>query len=166
MPSQDDIDRQQTLLATHRRNLALYIQQQSMLGAAYIPPAIANGMREARDNIARIKATLYSWGVAVEDHPDDADQGAPAPAEPVPAISLPYPRNQVFLGRDAELARLAEWLARPQALVAIAGLGGVGKTQLATEFAHQYAGDRSTWPGGVFWVPMSSPASIATAVAG
>src|SRR5690349_14435056 len=76
MPSQEDINPQQTLLTTYRRNLALYINQQSMLGAAYIPPAIANGIREARENIARIKGILHTWGVAVEDHPDD-DQPAP-----------------------------------------------------------------------------------------
>jgi hypothetical protein len=77
MASQEDIKHQQTLLTTHRRNLALYINQQSMIGAAYIPPAIANGIRESRDNIARIKGILRTWGVAVEDHPDD-DQPAPA----------------------------------------------------------------------------------------
>jgi hypothetical protein len=77
MPSQEDMKHQQTLLTTYRRNLALYINQQSMIGAAYIPPAIANGIRESRDNIARIKGILRTWGVAVEDHPDD-DQPAPA----------------------------------------------------------------------------------------
>jgi hypothetical protein len=92
-------------------------------------------------------------------------QGAPAPAIGLPRSVLPYPRNQVFLGRDAELARLAELLAHPQAVVAITGLGGVSKTQLATEFAHQCADDRAAWPSGVFWVPMSSPASVDTAVA-
>jgi hypothetical protein len=77
MPSQEDIDHQQKLLTTYRRNLAVYINQQSMIGAAYIPPAIANGIRESRDNIARIKGILHTWGVAVEDHPDD-DEPAPA----------------------------------------------------------------------------------------
>ena len=94
------------------------------------------------------------------------NQGALAPPAAQPRSVLPYPPNRVFLGRDAELARLADWLARPHAAVAIIGLGGVGKTQLATEFAHQCADDRAAWPGGVFWVAMSSPAGVGTAVAG
>ena len=85
MPSQEDIDHQQKLLTTYRRNLAVYINQQSMIGAAYIPPAIANGIRESRDNIARIKGILHKWGVAVEDHPDDD--------EPAPAVGPNAPRQ-------------------------------------------------------------------------
>lgn len=80
MPSQDDIDSQLALLDTHRRNLGLYINQQSMFGAAYIPPALAHGIREARDNIARIKGILHSWGVAIEDHPKEQRLGADHPS--------------------------------------------------------------------------------------
>jgi hypothetical protein len=94
------------------------------------------------------------------------NQGAPGAPPATPATYIPYPRNQVFVGRDAQLGQLGESLAQPGAAVAISGLGGVGKTQLAVEFAHACAEDRATWGGGVFWVPMIDPAGAGTAVAG
>jgi len=62
----------------------------------------------------------------------------------LPAIwNIPYPRNPFFLGRDAELARLHRSLQTGQATAlshpqAISGLGGIGKTQLALEYAYRY----------------------------
>jgi hypothetical protein len=47
-------------------------------------------------------------------------------------------RNPVFTGRAGELADLARKLtAGPVAVVAVRGLGGVGKSQLALEYAHR-----------------------------
>jgi hypothetical protein len=73
MPNQDDIAAQQTLLAAHRQTLGVLLIQQARLGVAYAPPALANGIAEARAAIARIKATLRAWGEAAEDLPDDAE---------------------------------------------------------------------------------------------
>ena len=49
--------------------------------------------------------------------------------------------NPHFMGRAVELRRLRETLAlgRVGVLTAVHGLGGVGKTALATEYAHAYA---------------------------
>src|SRR6266508_6173293 len=71
MPSQEEIGQQQELLAIYRGNVALYLRQQAELGSAHIPPGVANGLREARFQIQRIKQTLSSWNAPVEDHPDD-----------------------------------------------------------------------------------------------
>lgn len=60
------------------------------------------------------------------------------------------PRDR-FVGRDAELARLDE-LLQTQTQVAIAGvsgLGGVGKSELALQYAREHLGD---YPGGVVWL--------------
>jgi biotin operon repressor len=71
VPSPDDIADQQEILAAHRATLAEFLKQQALLGVAYAPPGIANGIRLSRDAIKQIKATLREWGVEVENHPDD-----------------------------------------------------------------------------------------------
>src|SRR3954463_7337900 len=73
MPNQDDIAVQQTLLQAHRQTLTVLLTQQALLGAAYAPPGIANGIRVARDAIAQAKQTLRDWGANVEDLPNDLD---------------------------------------------------------------------------------------------
>jgi tetratricopeptide (TPR) repeat protein len=86
-----------------------------------------------------------------------------------PAIWNLPPRNPAFTGRDNLLAQLHAQLARsaggggPVAVVAQAlyGLGGVGKTQLALEYAHRFAGDYDlTW-----WIPSENSLMIPAALA-
>jgi hypothetical protein len=66
-----------------------------------------------------------------------------APRATLPKIwNVPYPRNPFFLGRDAELFQVRQLLYAGQATAfsqpqAICGLGGVGKTQLALEYAYR-----------------------------
>jgi tetratricopeptide (TPR) repeat protein len=63
-----------------------------------------------------------------------------------PVWNIPYPRNSFFIGRDELLARLrtqlqagqATALSQPQAII---GLGGIGKTQIAVEYAYRYHQD-------------------------
>jgi tetratricopeptide (TPR) repeat protein len=62
------------------------------------------------------------------------------------------PRDLNFIGRDKRLAELHTLLMdadRPAAITqaAIHGLGGIGKTALAAEYAHRYADEY----GGVWW---------------
>lgn len=82
-------------------------------------------------------------------------------------FQVPYPPNPLFRGRDAELRRLAEALlgdasGTAAVLPAVSGTGGIGKTQLASEFAHAH---RDEFPGGVFWLSMAQPETVASQVA-
>src|SRR6266699_3179903 len=72
---------------------------------------------------------------------------ASAPRAALPLVwNVPYPRNSFFIGRDEILTRLrtplqagqATALSQPQA---ITGLGGIGKTQIAVEYAYRFHQD-------------------------
>jgi tetratricopeptide (TPR) repeat protein len=68
----------------------------------------------------------------------------PAAAQQI--FSVPFQRNRYFTGREEVLGRLAEQLkaggrAAVGQVAAISGLGGIGKTQTAVEFAHRHRQD-------------------------
>jgi tetratricopeptide (TPR) repeat protein len=91
----------------------------------------------------------------------------PAPA-PLPSGSrMPLRSNPLFVGRQVDLRALASALkggeitAIGQTAAAI-GLGGIGKTQLASEFVHRYG---QFFPGGVFWLNFADPAAVPAEVA-
>ena len=82
----------------------------------------------------------------------------------VPIIWNVPSRNADFTGRDAFLDRLHSGLAEGGRAVVLAralyGLGGVGKTQMALEYAHRFASDY----GLIWWVPAEQPQEISLAL--
>jgi tetratricopeptide (TPR) repeat protein len=64
---------------------------------------------------------------------------------------IPYERYHAFTGRSDELKKLATLLQPGLALTVVAGMAGMGKTQLAIEFAYRYG---QLFSGGVFWVSL------------
>jgi len=78
-----------------------------------------------------------------------APQPEPTPFHPVTPRQLPTAPT-VFVGRDAELARMtaiATGLTAP--IMVIGGFGGTGKTWLASQWAHERLAD---FPDGQFYV--------------
>jgi hypothetical protein len=86
---------------------------------------------------------------------------------PLPSGSrMPFWANPIFVGREADLQWLAQVLKANNSgegkIAAITGLGGIGKTQLATEFVHRYG---QYFAGGIFWLSFSDEGMVATQVA-
>lgn len=84
---------------------------------------------------------------------------------PLPPIArMPIQPNPLFTGRDTELLALAQQFHQAKttdllAVVAIAitGLAGLGKTQLASEFVHRYG---QYFAGGVLWLRCDTAATM------
>ena len=77
--------------------------------------------------------------------------------------NIPFPPNPHFKGRGLELKKLFDLLVKKEKDIAItplgvSGMGGLGKTQLAVEFGHQYLNPH--FPGGVFWVVATTRETI------
>ena len=126
MLSSEEIAQQQHLLMTHRRTLAIYLEQRAELGRAYSPPALINGIEETRSEIRRIKTRLSAAGVTVSDDPDDEDVPLP-PIRPV----APPPQH----GRRL---RLVWWaIGGTLAIVLIVGVGWWAATSLPSNIASQ-----------------------------
>lgn len=101
---------------------------------------------------------------------------ATLPVENIPGISplpagsrMPLLHNSLFVGRSDALRKLASLLKGDEAessslvpTVAISGLGGMGKTQLACEFVYRYG---HFFAGGVFWLSFANAQVIPSEIA-
>jgi hypothetical protein len=88
----------------------------------------------------------------------------PPPGSVVP----PMAPNPLFVGRGEDLKELASSIKSaatrrgPMNTVCVYGLGGVGKTQLASGFVYSYG---QYFKGGVYWLNLSNPDAIAEEIA-
>ena len=89
---------------------------------------------------------------------------------PLPAGSrMPFAPNPLFTGRHLDLQLVARLLkgeerstSGQKPIVAVTGLGGMGKTQLVSEFVHCYG---HYFAGGVFWLSFADAEAVPTEVA-
>jgi hypothetical protein len=77
---------------------------------------------------------------------------------PPPFATIPFSRDPDFVNRGDILDQIDKRCSEPAARVALVGLGGVGKSQLAIEYAHRIAAKQpDTW---VFWVHAGTQARV------
>ncbi|CAI6234983.1 unnamed protein product [Periconia digitata] len=102
-----------------------------------------------------IQTLTYHAAVSLRPVPV-ADQLPPPPyPSPVPSSTVPFRRDPNFVDLKL-LAEIEIKLGKPASRLALVGLGGVGKSQLAVEYSYRIR-EKSpdTW---VFWVHASSTA--------
>lgn len=95
------------------------------------------------------------------DRYDDPFDGKAIATEPLSKRAWLVPdamRSRYFFGRGELLASVRLQLAR-RGRSALSGLGGVGKTQTALEYAKRYGEE---YPSGVFWVNAESSSTLTT----
>lgn len=111
----------------------------------------------------------FDWEAVLETQliwpePDELADIGMLPAQ----ARIPYHRNAAFIGRKPELLAIADHLlpsrtpTAPTKAMVLHGMGGLGKTQLAVEYAYRYG---RFYPGGVFWLSFADPETIAQEVA-
>ena len=76
---------------------------------------------------------------------------------PAPGFNLPFPRNPFFTGREDQLEAIHTALTS-RGRAAISGLGGIGKTQTALEYAYRHQGEYDH----VFWVRAEQETELIT----
>lgn len=76
----------------------------------------------------------------------------PAPRKKAP-FHVPFPRNPGFVGRKDDLEQLHRMLQEKRTVgvrpAMLTGMGGIGKTQLAVEYAFEHS---ACYPDGVYWI--------------
>lgn len=142
--------------------------------------ALVNGLVPGRVRPEKVRfpgAHLFPVRAATPPNPKDArDALAALPLEEVPprgplpvGSHMPLAFNPLFVGREEALKTLARQLKAGETsavgqveIAAATGLGGVGKTQLASEFVHHYG---RYFAGGVFWMSFADASTVPVEVA-
>src|SRR5260370_1634495 len=108
--------------------------------------------------------TLSELGLVPENEDDNDEQILASPHPQTQMIwNLPYRRNPFFTGREEILAHLHSVLTDNQTAAltqaqAISGLGGIGKTQIAVEYAYRYCNSYTA----ILWITASSRDTLIT----
>jgi tetratricopeptide (TPR) repeat protein len=118
-----------------------------------------------RDAQQATEAILLALGRRLVEPPADSVPREPRYPRTTPPVWNVPTRNATFTGRNDVLEKLREQLVGSNTAVvlplALYGYGGVGKTQVALEYAHRYMADYDI----VWWVGSEQPELVSPAFA-
>jgi tetratricopeptide (TPR) repeat protein len=119
--------------------------------------------------VVGLLASMYGLVLArrTEPVPPAPPVPMPSPNVPLPDVlltsapaglsRLPRPPARAFVGRERELGLLAG----ESGVAVVRGLGGIGKSELALQYAHRHRDDHTL----IWWVDAATPARIRTELA-
>ena len=122
---------------------------------------------EAFANIIKgIRRAIEDWNARASPKPVVSPSAAGTSlvdGTQVPLWNLPFRRNPFFTGRDSFLTQLHTILHTQQTAfvsqpVALTGLGGIGKTQIALEYAYRYSDEYQY----ILWVRANTHETLTT----
>ncbi|WP_017297792.1 tetratricopeptide repeat protein [Nodosilinea nodulosa] len=130
-----------------------------------LPLLVNNAPHPAAEDLPdSLKPLAYRQNLPIRsalEFQDDMDRLIERLGELVPAtralVAVPHnlPRSGAveFVGRETDLANLHTQLHQSDrvAITALRGMGGIGKTELALQYA-LYHRDQGTYPGGICWL--------------
>jgi hypothetical protein len=141
------------------------------------PPHLLAPIIDAQPQVTVMSPETDSGQAPIAVTPAEAVQGLAAlPLDVIPTVAplpphsrMPLSRNPLFVGRERDLRNLARALKGGETVAigqvettATTGLGGIGKTQLASELVHRYG---QFFAGGVFWLSFADPEAIPAEIA-
>jgi tetratricopeptide (TPR) repeat protein len=128
-------------------------------------PELVTTLTRLRPDISGLEALFSTATERVPDQPDTIPEPASLPS----GSRMPIRRDPLFVGREDDLRALARALRVGEkveigdvVVAAVTGLGGVGKTRLASEFVHRYG---QYFEGGVFWLNFADPDTVPAEIA-
>jgi tetratricopeptide (TPR) repeat protein len=119
-------------------NLHAYEQQAASFGSLHVPPFLVRQIEETRVELERVKGQLERLeSSSVDQTRMEAAARGSSSTFPLPVVPCNLPPRGEFIGREREKKQVQQALATRSYLVAILGIGGIGKTALALEVAHE-----------------------------
>ncbi|WBB56675.1 FxSxx-COOH system tetratricopeptide repeat protein [Verrucosispora sp. WMMD573] len=120
------------------------------------------GVNDEQEATARLLEALGHPGRPAPD-PEDAQRRHRFPGTEPPVWRVPLPRNVQFVGRGPLLEAMRDWLSGSDAghvPLALHGLGGVGKSQIALEYAYRFRAEYDI----VWWISAQQPSVLRLAL--